>query len=116
MQVRVPIAVLVLAVAFAAGLASSRLGVEREARAQQAGAAVYVPPEGLAFRSPDGRLIARLAYDTRGGIFEVYDRRERPSGSLRAGFMADAPARPAMPPGTTTPAPLATTDTPDLGY
>lgn len=117
MQVRVPIAVLALTVAFAAGLASSRLGgVEREARAQQAGAAVYVPPEGLSFRSPDGRLIARLAYDTRGGIFEVYDRRERPSGSLRAGFIADAPARPAMLPGTTTPAPLPTTDTPDLGY
>ena len=117
MQVRLPIAVLALAVAFGAGLASSRLGgIEREARAQAAGAAVYVPPEGLSFRSPDGRLIARLAYDSRGGFFEVYDRREHPSAALRPGFIADAPARTALLPGTTTPAPLATTDTPDLGY
>jgi hypothetical protein len=118
MKVRLPVAVLVLAATFAGGMVASRLG-EREAKAQSAaGAAVYVPPEGLSFRSPDGHLIARLAYDSRGGFFEIYDRHERPSGSLRSGFASEIPARPVGVPLTPT-APLATTtatDTPDLGY
>ena len=114
MKVRLPVALLVLVGAFAGGMVASRIG-EREAKAQAAGAAVYVPPEGLSFRSPDGRLIARLAYDSRGGFFEVYDRRERPSASLRSGFVAEVPPRPAGLPGAPV-APLATTETPDLGY
>ena len=115
MKVRLPVALLVLVAAFAGGMVASRLG-EREAKAQAAaGAAVYVPPEGLSFRSPDGRLIARLAYDSRGGFFEVYDRRERPSASLRSGFVTEVPPRPAGLPAPPV-APLATTETPDLGY
>jgi hypothetical protein len=116
MKVGLPAIVLVVVAAFAGGVVGSRL-VEREAKAQSAGAAVYVPPEGLSFRSPDGRLIARLAYDSRGGFFEVYDRRERPSAALRSGF--EVPARPAglpSPAPIATVPPLATTDAPDLGY
>jgi hypothetical protein len=56
--------------AFAAGALSASL-MPREARAESASSTIQVPPEGLTFRSRDGRAIARLSYDARGGIFEV---------------------------------------------
>ena len=114
MQVRLPFAILALVVAFGGGLASSHL-LERDARAQSSlqTAAVYVPPEGLAFRALDGRVVARLSYDARGGSFEVYDHHEHPAAALRAGFVADAPRTPATLPVATVSLP---SDVPDLGY
>ena len=89
MQVRLPFAILALVAAFGGGVASSRL-IEGEARAQAAPqqASVYLPAEGLAFRSADGRIVARLSYDARGGAFEVYDNHERPAAALRSGLAA----------------------------
>ena len=113
MQVRFPFAVLALFGAYGVGVASTHL-IEREARAQAATrtASVYVPPEGLVFRALDGRAIARLSYDARGGAFEVYDSREHSAGALRAAVATDAP--PALPAAT-----VATVTAPgdiDLGY
>lgn len=112
MQVRLPLALLALLAAFGGGAALSHL-TERDARAQTAHAAtVYLPAEGLTFRSLDGHLVARLWSDARGGAFEVYDNHERPAGALRAGLVADAPRAGAA-------LPVATVATPpdiDLGY
>jgi hypothetical protein len=111
MQVRLPLALLSLLAAFGCGAALSHLA-ERDARAQTAHAAtVYLPPEGLTFRSLDGHLVARLTSDARGGSFEVYDNHEHPAGALRAGLAAAG----AAPPATT----VATVGAPpdiDLGY
>jgi hypothetical protein len=111
MQVRLSLAILSLVTAFAVGAASSRL-MERDAQAQSGAqaASVYVPAEGLAFRAIDGRVVARLSYDARGGAFEVYDSRERPSASLRAGPLAEALRVPAVAAPTTGSQDL------DLGY
>jgi hypothetical protein len=67
-----------VACAFAGGFASSRV-LERDARAQTApfASTVYVPTEGLVFRRFDGRMVARLSYDAHGGVFELFDERER---------------------------------------
>jgi hypothetical protein len=115
MQVRLPFAVLALALAFGGGLASSRL-IEREARAQSGTpqASVYVPVEGLAFRGVDGRIVARLSYDARGGAFEVYDGHERPAAALRSGLVTTGASSAPTPPAAT----VATVGTPDLdlGY
>jgi len=45
----------------------------REAHAQAFSSTIQVPRDGLTFRATDGRAIARLSYDARGGIFEVLD-------------------------------------------
>jgi hypothetical protein len=39
-----------------------------------------VPPEGLFFRTPDGRILARLYSGTQGGVFELYDAQGHPRG------------------------------------
>jgi len=97
MRVRPPLAILAVLVAtFAGGMASPRW-TEREAIARQPQTAtLYVPPDGLLFRAPDGRAVARLSYDAHGGVFEVYDDRERPAAALRpapprAGSVATLP-------------------------
>ena|ERR1700730_14366102 len=61
-------------VTFAAGALSQRLWL-RDARAQATSAAstIFVPWEGLVFRTPDGRAIARLSRDANGGVLELYD-------------------------------------------
>jgi hypothetical protein len=115
MQVRLPLAILALVAAFGGGVASSRL-IEGEARAQAAPqqASVYLPAEGLAFRSADGHIVARLSYDARGGAFEVYDGHERPAAALRSGLVTEAPRSSSTLPAAT----VATVATPDidLGY
>lgn len=83
---RRPVAVAVaLAVAFTCGLATSLVGLVRDAHAQAApfAATVYVPSDGLAFRTFDGRVVARLSYDAHGGIFELYDDHEQPAVRVR---------------------------------
>jgi hypothetical protein len=115
MQVRLPFAILALFAACAGGVATSHL-IEREARAQPGpqAASVIVPADGLTFRAVDGRVVARLSYDARGGAFEVFDSRERPAGALRPGLVAEAPRPSATVPAST----AATTTSPDvdLGY
>ena len=99
---RLPLVLSVSAAAFVAGFVSSYFlgGPERSARAAVAGItpSVYVPPEGLVFRTYDGRIVARLGYDIRGGHFDVYDRNERPAAVLKAdGNVDPGLARPLNP-------------------
>jgi hypothetical protein len=88
MSSRYPHVVLTLLVAFAGGFVSSRL-LERSAHALTAPGAstAYVPSDGLAFRTFDGRIVARLSYNARGGIFDVYDGQEHPAISVRADML-----------------------------
>jgi hypothetical protein len=120
MMIRIPVALL-LVVAFIVGLAASRW-LEREARAQpSASSTVYVPAEGLAFRSFDGRIVARLSYDSHGGMFEIYDGHQMPSAMLRTGVeLRERGARPertsvAQSPSTPAPDSLFPPTTVDLG-
>lgn len=82
MRVRLPVAALVLALAFGGGLASSLV---RDAHAQAApfAATIYVPSDGIAFRTFDGRVVARLSHDAHGGVFELYDEHEQPAVRVR---------------------------------
>jgi hypothetical protein len=103
MRLRPPAAVLLAAVcAFAGGLVSSHL-FERSARAQQASLAstIYVPSDGLAFRSFDGHIVAKLSYDEHGGVLELYDEHEKPSSRIRGNQLSSPP--PAMMSGDCTP-------------
>jgi hypothetical protein len=86
MRVRPLLSVLAVAVTFAAGFASSRL-LERNAQAQGSplSSTVYIPSDGLVFRTFDGRVAAKLLYGPHGGVFEVFDEREQPSGIVRGG-------------------------------
>lgn len=102
-QSRIPLVLSVAAAAFAAGFVFSHClgGLERSARAASETAltpSVYVPPDGLVFRTYDGRVVARLGYDSRGGHFDVYDRNERPVAQLKAdGNVDPGLARPLNP-------------------
>ena len=98
MPYRSALAVLAMLCAFAAGFASSHL-FERSAQAQSAPLAstVYVPADGLAFRTFDGRVIARLWYDRRGGAFDVYDSEERASTGMRPDVVSVQSASPRGP-------------------
>jgi len=97
MRVRLPIAALALALAFAGGLVTSLV---RDAHAQAApfAATMYVPSDGLAFRTFDGRVVARLSYDAHGGIFELYDDHEQPAVRVRGEPPARAATAPLAPP------------------
>jgi hypothetical protein len=74
-----------LAAAFGAGVLTSH-ALEKDAQAERPpmASAVFVPNGGLAFRTLDGRVIAKLAYDAKGGFLELYDEHERPAASLHA--------------------------------
>src|SRR5258708_6128492 len=71
--------------AFAAGAASHHLW-PRDAHAQAGGSAstIYLPAEGLVFRTLDGKAIARLSRDPSGGVFELYDDYQEPAARLSA--------------------------------
>jgi hypothetical protein len=86
MPARVPFAILAVLAAFAGGVVSSHL-FERNAYGQTApfASTVYVPSDGLAFRTFEGHVIAKLSYDSHGGVFDLYDSHERPSTTFRAG-------------------------------
>jgi hypothetical protein len=94
----------VLPIALAAaigGAAVSHVFSGRSAHAQpQASiATIYAPPDGIIFRSLDGRPIARLARDVHGGILELYDEHDevatRLSGDEPRIVRPSAPAAPA---------------------
>jgi hypothetical protein len=89
MRSRLPLTVLTLVGAFAGGLVSSQL-LEGKAHALNLpfASTFYVPTDGIAFRTFDGRMVARLSYNMRGGIFDVYDGQgERPAISVRADML-----------------------------
>ena len=85
MRLSLPLTVPVILSAFACGLLVSRAS-PREAHAQSNALAstIYVPSDGLAFRTFDGHVIAKLSYDSHGGILEVFDEHERTATALRA--------------------------------
>jgi hypothetical protein len=64
--------------------------LEGQALARPSGqpATIVVPPDGLAFRTIDGRIIARLSYDSRGGVFEVFDNSEHTTSAVRSGLVS----------------------------
>jgi hypothetical protein len=108
MVVRFPLVLTAALTTFVAGFVASRLQV-REARAQAApfAATIYVPSDGLAFRTFDGRVVARLSYDAHGGMLDLYDEHEQPAtrvrtdGAGRGGSPAPtafAPSSPSRPP------------------
>ena len=121
MAVRKSLAALALAATFGAGLLTSH-ALEREAKAQRnvTTSAVFVPSDGIAFRTLEGRLIAKLAYDARGGFFELYDEHERLTTSLHgsSGLSSARPGALLPPPATapSAPEPPRPTGELDLGY
>jgi hypothetical protein len=84
MHLRLPFVLLSVGIAFVIGLIASSTRwcpwSIREAHAQASpfAASVYVPSDGLAFRTFDGRLVAKLSYDEHGGVLELYDEHEQP--------------------------------------
>lgn len=82
---------------FAAGFASSRW-LERTAQAGSPAYAstMYIPADGLAFRTFDGHVVARLSYNARGGIIDVYDNQEHPAISVRADMLRPVAGTPDM--------------------
>ena len=109
MRVRPLLVALAAAALFGGGFASSHL-LEHSAQAQVSplSSTVYIPSDGLVFRTFDGRIAARLTYGHHGGVFELYDEREAPSAVVRG---PGAP-RVATPPASR-PRGL---DEPDLGF
>lgn len=79
-----PIALALMA--FCGGVAGSiaSSGAVKTASADGAAITIPVPPEGVVFRTPAGRVVARLRTDVTGGVFEVLDARERVAVRLRA--------------------------------
>ena len=62
----------------------------REAQAQSATSisTIYVPADGVVFRSFDGRPIARLSRDVHGGLLEVYDDHDEATVRVSSGTFA----------------------------
>lgn len=85
---RTSFATAALVASFAAGFVAAHL-VERSARADSSSSSVYVPADGLTFRTLDGRVIARLAYDQGGGYFDVFDGSEHAAATVRAEAIGD---------------------------
>jgi hypothetical protein len=71
--------VLAFGATFVAGAASQRwlLG-EARADSVSSTSTIYVPSNGLVFRTLDGKPIARISHDARGGVFELYDEQQQP--------------------------------------
>jgi len=72
-------------VAFAGGAAGSLVssGVG-QARADASAITVPVPSQGVVFRTPEGRIVARLRSEASGGVFELFDARGQAAVRLRA--------------------------------
>ena len=62
----------------------------REAQAQGTTtiSTIYVPVDGVIFRSFDGRPIARLSRDVHGGLLEVYDDHDEATVRVSSGTFA----------------------------
>jgi hypothetical protein len=89
LPVRSPLLAFLFVATFAAGALSQRL-LLREAHADPTAstATLYVPPDGLVFRTLDGTPVARISRDAHGGVFELYDDQQRPVRRVPAGAPA----------------------------
>jgi hypothetical protein len=76
---------LVAVTASALGSLLTLTAVPRRAEAQPYASSIQVPPGGLTFRAADGRAVARLSYDARGGLFEVLDEHGAAASTLGPG-------------------------------
>ena len=83
---RWPVRALAMLAALLLGAVIGRWAWPRDARAQPASspATVYVPAEGMMFRTLDGHPIARLARDANGAVIELYDGDDQPMTRLGA--------------------------------
>lgn len=107
MVVRFPLVLAVGITAFAAGALASRAQVpEAHAQAAPFAASIYVPSDGLAFRTFDGRVVARLSYDAHGGMLDLYDEHELPVTHVRTDGAARASIPAALPAPAATPGPV----------
>jgi hypothetical protein len=94
------LAVPVAVVAFVAGLCASGTS---HAQSNPLSSTIYVPADGLVFRTFDGRVIAKLSHDARGGALEVFDEHEHPFATLRSDGkpgpvqVGATPAQPSLP-------------------
>jgi hypothetical protein len=73
--------------AFSGGLVSGAVWHGREAHAQErpVTTTINVGPQGLVFRGPEGKAIARLSADpVQGGVFELFNAQELPGARMRA--------------------------------
>jgi hypothetical protein len=102
---RVPLVVLA---ALVGGFAGARF-TPHDAHAQSLalGSNFYVPADGIVFRNFQGKVVARLAHDSHGGIFELYDENEQ----VRARVRPESNAPAAAPTPSRTPIPLDIIDT-----
>jgi hypothetical protein len=80
MRSMLPLAVPVAVVAFVAGLCASGTS---HAQSNPFASTIYVPADGLVFRTFDGHVIAKLSHDAHGGALEVFDEHERPFATWR---------------------------------
>jgi hypothetical protein len=74
----------------------------RDAQAQGASSisTIYVPADGVVFRSFDGRPIARLSRDVHGGLLEVYDDHDEATVRVSSGTFAPLKGSGVAPPGS----------------
>jgi hypothetical protein len=80
MRSSLSLAVPVALVAFFAGAGASGIS---QAQSNPLASTIYVPADGLVFRTFDGRVIAKLSHDARGGALEVFDDHERLFATFR---------------------------------
>jgi len=74
-----------IGVAFLAGVVSHHLWPrDAHAQAMLSVSTIYVPPDGLVFRSLDGKPIAKLSRTGRGALFELCDDAQENSARCRA--------------------------------
>ena len=85
---RTPVFLVTIVAAFAAGAVFQHLSA-REAHAQTTSSlsTIYVPSDGLVFRTLDGKPIARLSRDAHGGFFELYDDRHEGAARFSSGAL-----------------------------
>ena len=65
-----------MAVAFGGGWVLARTPSVARADTVPVGSTVYIPAEGLSFRTIDGHLVAKLSRNASGGVFELVDDKE----------------------------------------
>jgi hypothetical protein len=71
--------------AFLCGVLASRVFVpEAHAQSSSLASTIYVPSDGLVFRTFDGHVIAKLSHDPHGGVLEIFDEHERPTAAIRS--------------------------------
>jgi len=97
------VALLALAAGAVGGVVSTHLVTE--AHADPGAIVVPVPDQGVAFRGPQGRVVARVRAEPAGGVIEVLDAREQVAVRLRAtgggGVIDLGTARPLAQPAST---------------